>query len=712
LKQQAINGQLYFKMLSALGFSLLQQGKWSEAVNIYSMLQKTAVGSKWEFVGFRQKLYCMIMGGELIKSRQMFSLAEKYSKNPDFYDIELLSLLQMVQEKKFSELKKVYGKVTSKLTPGANALLFNINRAAARHYLQNNKPSEAVFFLKEAFKFAPVNEDRKNVLRELINTYVAAKNQEAAIATALKYIEFYSRDSETVKMQFQCARLMTERKMFKDAAAIYSAIIKNPKTKNDFKLRAAYEAAALYEQLKLKPDAVRMLYFIYEHGQTADQKMEGILLLGKLYYMYQKFDKASAAFMEVGSTDSKWQAQGQLWAIQSLIQQKKFNDAMTVVNSLAKNKREPLLAEDARYFEGLIQERTGKKEQALKTYLNFAGSHPENKHAPSAMFDAGMICFELRDFKQAAVIFLHFAKRYPKHDLAPNALYRCVYAYYFLKDPKKMNSVAEELIKKYPASDFASAVEFWLIDLLRADQNYAEAEQKLLKMQKLYSKNSALMAQILYDRARIAEKQNEAGKAVKLLEQLFSKYPESKATADALFMAGNITSAEGKYEKSVVFYRRAAQLRPDSEFASACIGRVADCNYSLYSRTFDSKYLKVAEDEYLKLLKQKKISFLLKNQTHYKLGRCYEMLGEDQKALDQYNELIYGYDVDRQKGKFTKPVWTVKAAYAAIMMYLKQGTPEAAAEAIKVYRLLKSMNLKTGEDFEKFIKNIRSKYRI
>jgi hypothetical protein len=102
----------------------------------------------------------------------------------------------------------------------------------------------------------------------------------------------------------------------------------------------------------------------------------------------------------------------------------------------------------------------------------------------------------------------------------------------------------------------------------------------------------------------------------------------------------------------------------------------------------------------------------IRNQTKYKLGRCYELLDNENDALDMYNALLYDYQVDQENGIKRKPVWVVKAAHAAIRIYFKIDTPEAAQEAIRVYRLLKQMKLKTGENFDGFIKNIQAKYSL
>lgn len=712
LNHKVISGQLYFQILSSLGFALLQQSKWEDAVKVYALLEKSAVKTPWEFIGFRQKLYALIMGGGLQESRELLTQAEKYEKNPDYSDIKLLSLLQMVQEKKFSELKKAYPEITESLPEGPDALLYSIDLMAAKHCLANNAGSDAIPFLKDAFKFAPSSAERKNALRNLINAYVDIGLKKDAIAAALKYIEFYAKSSETVNVKFECARLMMEMKMDHDALAIYSAIMKETGLGINYRIEAAREAAKIYELLGKYEDSARMLLFIYENSKTPEAQNGSQLELGMLYYRRQDFHKAAQYLVALSAKPGKWQSASRIWAIQALVKIAEYKQAQTIAEALVKDKTAPQFAEMAEYFNALLLEKTGKNDDALKAYLQFVKNYPKNEYAPVALFDAGNISFKNHDFARAASIFTSFSVLYPKNQLAANALYKGLYARYFLKDAKSMKEITVQMEQKYPESPFTVAAMFWQVDYLKGEAKYSEALELLRIMAEKYQKNQEISPKIIYDMALINQRQNENRAALALLENIFEKYPQSSVVADGLFLAGDIASVEGDYSRAAAYYQRAAKLRPGSDFSTACYGRVADCNYSLYCRNFDTKYIKAAVEGYQELLKLKKIEPAVRNQSLFKLGLCYEMMNDEAKALTCYNELIYGYEIDLKKGVVLKPLWTIKAAHAAIIIYVKRGTPESAAAAIKIYQMLKSMDLKTGEDFDKFIDNIKSKYKI
>ncbi|QSH40105.1 tetratricopeptide repeat protein [Lentisphaerota bacterium ZTH] len=712
LSKKVFSGQLYFQLLSALGFALIQQESWEDANEIYSLLERTGKGTNWEFIGFRQRLYCLIMSNQLRKSRELFLRASAFSKNPEFYDIELLSLMQMAKEKKFSELEKTYPSVLKKVPEGKNALVYQIASYAARHFLKNRQPAAATRYLRDAFAFAPTGQDGKNSLRELVNTYVKANMPDAAIKAALKYIEFYYDDPQTVDMQFQCATLMTKQKMYRDALGVYVALVHRDTLSTEQRISAAREAAKVFEATGSIMKAGKMLFMICQLAGTETGRMEGWYLMGKLYYRQKEYKKAVEAFKKVIASDTKWKLSASYWYMHSLLALKEYKAALHEADKLRKSKASPELAARAEFYHAYSVEKTGESERAFKHYLEFVEKHPLSEYAPRALFEAGDIAFSRAEYKKAAKIFQRFADTFPKDNMAANALYKCVYAEYLDKDYTGMNKVIDRMVKEYPQSDYTPAAQLWMVDYWRNSGEYTKASELLQKMQVAYAQRSSVMAQIFYDTALVHYRQKKYETAMKYLKRIIDKYSGSSVTADAYFLAGDVASSDGDYLKAADYYRRAAKMRPNSDFEIASLGRVADCDFTQYSRSFDKKLLEEAAGIYEKLLKVRKDSTVVRNQTMYKLGRCYELLSQEDKALDMYNELLYSYDVDKRKGVKSKPVWVVRAAYAAITIYLKYNTPEAAMEAIRVYRILKSMNLNTGEDFDKFISNIKEKYRL
>jgi len=713
LSDKVITGDLYFQLLSALGFVMLQQEKWFEASEIYSLLEKSGAGTDWESIGFRQKLYAMIMNNNLSDSNALISAELKVASPKDVTPLKILSLLLMIQEKRFSELKKTYASLIDSIPRTANPLLFKVNMLAAKHFLKIGVPGDAIIFLKDAFDFAPSSYDRKSSLRLLINTYVEANMKKAAAVTAMKYAEFYQDSPEVTEVKVQCARLLADQKMNDEAINVYLSIIKDSRVAPTERINAAKQAAALLSAAGKIKAAADLLYSVAEKGLPEQEQLEAKFILGKFYFDQKLYRQAADVFIDVSSRSSQWKNESMFWTMQALIKLSDYAAALDVSNKILKENSDPQIAMETAYYHSSILDKLGKYAEAREEYLNFVRSNPGNEHSPAALFDAGNISFRLRDFPKAAEIFKDFVKRYPQNPLAANALYKCLYAAYFNEDAEEIARINEMLEKQYLESPFAIAAFFWQVDYLRNSGKLKEADQVLQKIEQLYPDKEDIIPQVLYDRAAIAETLSGSSAAMQQLQAIFDKYPNSKTMAEALFLAGDITSGKGNYPDAAIYYRKAAQLRPGSALEIASVGRIGDCNYTQYTKTQDVKFLNNAITEYENILSMKNLYQNIKDQTIYKLGKCYEGLNRDDKALAYFTELIYSYQMDKgNAANKIKPVWTVKAAYAAIMIYMRQGTPESAAEAIKIYRHLESMQLETGEDFKKIISNIKTKFKI
>ena len=712
LKEKIKKNDLYFELLSTLGLSMRRQKRWQDAAKIYGLLEEEAKGSTWEFTAFQQKLYCLIMGNELIKSKKLFAESIKFNKHADYSQLKLLLLLQMIKEKRFSELRSIYQEVMKDIEIGSNPLVYKISQIAIKHFLKNNNPEDAIIFLRNAFKFAPSDLERKTSLLLLVNTYVKTKQNKLAIKATLKYIHLYYSDPKTLEVQLQCARLMALEKKYSESLAIYTTMLKESRLSTEQRITVARESAIIYEFTGAPNKAIRMLSMIYDIANTDAQRMESKYLEGQLYYKNKEFAEAAAAFEAVMVQKSPWRQLGTYWALQSQLHLKNYRKALFIAEELRKDKKNKQFFSCGQYYSAYCQEQLGNTEEAFKNYQLYSKLFPKEKYVPMAIFSAGKILFTDKKFAEVIEMLKDFAIKYPKNNFAPNALYKIIFAYYQLHKWDEMEKAIVLLAKNYPYSNYCIAAEFWFVDCLRNRGKYDQAKKWIQKMLQKYSSNPDVAPQLLYDYALVCFRARQSTEGLKHLEDLFKKYPKNNINAKALFLAGNIASREGNYSLAEIYYKRAAKLRPKSPFAIACLGRIADCNYSLYNNTFDKKLLEKAATGYKKLLDEKKISASIRNQSKYKLGRCYELLDKESDALDMYNELLYGYQVDLENGVKRKPVWVVKAANAAIHIYLEINTAGSAEEAIRVYRLLKQMDLNTGEDFDGFIKNIQTKYSL
>lgn len=711
LASGAIAGDIYFQLLSSLGNVLLLQEKKSDAIDIFALLEKSGTGTEWEVSGFKRKIYAMVMSGNLNESATLLNIELKVADKKDIAELKVLSLLLMIQEKRFSEFKKNYSAITENIPKKPNVILYTVDLLAAKHFLLNNAAGDAIVFLKDGFEVAPSAHDRKNILRLLVNTYVDAGMKKAAISTIQKFLDFYPDVQDVVNIKFQCVRLMTEQKMFDDALKLLTGIIKNPQTGSTDRSNATRQALAIFIDSGKNNEAENLLREVAA-STSGNEKFEIKLLTGKFYFDQKNYPAAAGIFGELagGDSDLKWEAA--LWQIKTLERLGQYNAAMDAVNKISGIKLPPALNAGVLFQKAVLLEKLEKLTEAREAYLAFVRQSPGAEQAPGALFNAGNISYQIRDFTRGAEIFRDFTVRYQSNPMVPNAFYKCLYAAYYNEDEDEIVRLTDYLLVRYADSPYTIAALFLQFDFLRNQGHIKAAEEILKKIEANYANQNDVVAQAMYDRAVIAENTAGADAALKILQELSGRYADGKYSADALYLAGNISSRMGNYGDAVAFYRQVESLRPQSALAIAASGRIADCNFTIFGKSREQIYLDNAIAGYNKILKETGLDPSIRAQTMYKLGKCYEAGDKEDKALAILNELLYGYQLEQDKSKRYNQIWAVKAGYAAAMIHLKRGTPESAAQAVLLYRQLESMNLDTGEDFKKLINNIKTKYKI
>ena len=244
---------------------------------------------------------------------------------------------------------------------------------------------------------------------------------------------------------------------------------------------------------------------------------------------------------------------------------------------------------------------------------------------------------------------------------------------------------------------------------------YKESLAVLDNMEKMFGKDRNIVPRILAAKMAGHAKLGNVINALKLQDRVKSDYPGYEGLAEMLFTAGDLASKAADYEQARKYFLQIPALRPDSAIAAAAAGRAGDSFFALFSKTFKKEYLKEAAIQYKNVLKNKNISAQSRVQAAYKLGRCYESM-DDQRdaALNKFCEAVFSVDPAKAKEiPESEKVWIVKAAYAAARIYARPGgKPEDAANAVRIYQLLKKMNLQTGERFDELISTLKDKYRL
>lgn len=707
------NNTIRLNAIQGFAFSLMQEKNWPEAVDMFASLERSAESPELKWSGFKGKIFCLIMddktesaGKELLEKRADAPQSEKT-------DMEILSLMLSVQKGDIAGLSETYERLRKKIGPEPYPLLYMTVNFIAGKFLKKKDYDEAIKYLKEAFLFAPSDRERKSILKIMINVYVSAGLKDKAVAAAERYLEYFRESKDTGDIKLQTARLYHDKGNDPRALKLYSDIMDDRDYSFDLKFSAAVESANIYITEKRYDLASENIRYIIANSLDPDQKSEAELLMAQIYFIKKEYPRAASEFERSAALEVPGIREKALyWLMRTYIEMNDLEKALIVSDRILAEFKESKITIESSYYHGDILNRLGRKKEAEAQFAKTAKNYPLSEFAELSLFQAGKIAFDNSEFRKASTYFADLLKRYPESKLAPNALYKKLAAEYADGNENAALESAGILMNKYKSSEFAPAAVFWLIDYYREKGLLEKASAVITEAIEKFKDDPGVSAQALYESANISLILKDSDKALASLRELNEKYLQQGINTEGLYLSGDILSEKGDYAEAVKYYKKAAERRPSSDFETACIGRVGDCCFALYAKTLQKECIDEAIASYNRILEKSNISPDVRNQSIYKLGKCYETTDNIKEAIAKYRELIYTYKLQTEKGLAVDKIWVVKAIHSAISIYMKIASPEAMDNVVKAYKMLIKINPDMADEYQKIIENLRSKYKV
>lgn len=693
----------------ALAFTRLRKGDPAGAAGEYAAIETENADLPAVARDARLgRIYALLQAGRQEEARQLFEERRFADEAPrEYVQLEAAAALKRKDLKAFLSSWETLEKNPRRYP---DALMFDLASEGADLAAGAGDSAFAGRLLNTAFELAGNDQERQNILRRLINLQAKSDPVRAA-ATLERYLDFFPDAPDRTSLLMQGARLLAGAGRNPEAIALFARITGDNRIPVRFRLEAAQEAAELARRSGDAATELRMLRYLVEQAETPAQRQRGNYLLGEHYFREKNYAKAEEFFRKVEKEGGEQSEAARYWLLHSLFHLKRYKDALPVATQLHDSKN-PEYAAEADYYRALLLEKNGELAAARSEYQKFIMLHPKSARVPAATYSAADLAYRQREFAAAAGGFRRYAELAPKAEDAPVALYRAVQAAYFGGMAGEMALALSALDNGYPDSPGAVEARLQIAGSLLRDGRPDEAEKMIqLLASSRRAADPEVAAELLYLRAGLAVAREKPEEALKLYREILDRYVTSGFGADAAFAAGGLLADSGDYAEALKFYRRAKELRPSGVFGDACSGRIADCRYSLYSETLDPADLAAAVDLYRKL-SEKAGDGRIRLQSLYKLGKSLELSGESGAALAAYDRLLYLARDQRRSGISPDPVWTGKAAYAACLAYLKEGSPQGAASALRAMAMLKELNLPVGEEFDRIREEIKRKHNL
>ncbi len=482
---------------------------------------------------------------------------------------------------------------------------------------------------------------------ELLHRWVALHASSPGAADALLNAAF-----ELLK-QKQNAQAATEfqhyLEAFSDAEGVVRALI--GRSWAFYELKRYAEAASGFEKAA---------------ARTTDeaQKREALLQAANAWFAGAQYKQAKNRYLEyAGAYPADVSTPLALYqAAECLAKLNETEQAEKLFRRLEEEQPASEYAQRAVLREAQLKEYAGDFGAALECYNRFLSDYPESVLALRAIHERALVEYRLGLYEQAMTDFEQVVKLGPNDPLAEQAFFMRGWTLYLMGKSAEALEVCQQFIQVHSQSAWAPNVLFWLAEYRFNQQQYEEAEHDFSGLAEQYPEQE-LADDALYWAGRSAAARHEYVKAIDYYNQLTARYPNSPKMAEARFAQGDALSELGQFAGAILAFDEVVKNYPESYLADLARGRKGDCQFTLGSD--DQNRYAEAIASYTAILNQSDSPLELKLQAQYKIGRCEEKSGSDDRALDHYMKVVYDFMALPGRKSATGAIWFTRAAFNA-----------------------------------------------
>ncbi len=660
------------RILLALVLSGAARGDWDIALKYSRRMESEGAGESWTETGRALRMAALLQSGK--------DIAAEIKKPDGAEKAKLSGILSLYALGLKDEALQSYRKLDRKELAGKTSSVFSL-WALSLCAIRTKDYQSAALFLNDA---RAMSRDRllslrlgilcadikmsKGETKEAIRIYEdilgAESSRSAASEVVLKYADALFADGQKEKAMVEYERLVGD---------------KNPETA----MKAATQAASSLISAGDFASAERMISRIPSIGSPAAASNAAILY-AELHLAKGDYPAAAARFAKIAADFPELRDDALFGQVKSFYRSGDFKKTMSTIRERKDDVSKSRHMQELLFMEAMAARRAAGRDEAMRMLDSYSEKYPNSGFAPEVMREAAEILVEDGRYREASAKFSAIAAKYPDSDVSQHAVYRKIGADVLAGDFEAAEKTAVSMTEKWPGSRNTALALLWLADFKRDSGRSADAEKTYLKVKGGFPGEKDLCAEALLEAAKIAVSSNDMDRGFSMLDELSEKFPEQPSCQDAQFFRGDVLSGRGDYEKAIPFFMKAAMRKPDSPVAIAAYGRLGDCHFALSTGKDREKMVKAAEF-YSKVADASKVPVDFREQALYKLGRCEEKLGDPGAALARYREMLASFDVDWRRGFRRDTLWLVKAATAAMKIYIGKGDADSLSEAEKLY---------------------------
>ncbi len=414
-----------------------------------------------------------------------------------------------------------------------------------------------------ALSYAALGRDRE--AQELLNQVIASGDANLARNARLQLIS------------------MAEKQDPVEAAKTYEDMLENV-TADEDKVRILSRLANAYFKLQQYQKSIDASQQLIDLALNAESVSKALFIQGNSHFKGGNYEQAIVAYRKI--VDNYPQIS---WANNAMFQtgmsyQKLSNNDLNALPAVSKafsdyynTYPEDKNALFAYYYDAWARWRIGKWREASDTFLALSTRYPRSKFASEALFRAGDALFNMRGasvsneekYTQAMALYEQVVSRYPKSEHVDDALYNKAWCLINLKRESEAVPLFEDIVERFVDGRYAPQSQFSLGDYYYGTKEYDKATEKYEKFlalfpndKKLVPRAEHLLGQLgeidaynLYTKGESFFDQKDFDNAIKIFEEVQSKYPQSDQAVNAAVNIGAAYVAQEEFRDAGAIFK-------------------------------------------------------------------------------------------------------------------------------------------------------------
>lgn len=491
---------------------------------------------------------------------------------------------------------------------------------------------------------------QEDAILGLAGLFTESNDLEKSLEYYGKFLERYPNHPRVKEIYLSKANLFYTLESFNDAVSIYQDIIEmHP---SDAPLEDILEKAYLglgwtFMRLGDLSKAIEVFQHISQHSKNKATKVSALAQIGDAYQDLNEFQNAISAYDEI-----------------------------------LKNFPNTPYTDYVQYRQGIALLKMGKIQSARLSFQSLQENFPRSRYLLDIDYYIGMAYFKKNDFISAKENLTRFIDALdPQHEFQPEAHFVLGLCYFYLNQYKDAIAIFQKIKRTYPREiDLIAEVDFHIARSLyqSGDVRNALREFKIIAFK--YAKTKISLESLLW-LGEYYSKTFDFNNAILFYEQIIDHFPNSPEKGKALLNLGQAYFEQKDFDRALNQFKQI-----DERFSSDVIAKAKLSIANTFAQQLDpatalktyetiienspefkkNAYVKIAQlffdkKDYSSALKyyEKALAApespeeIKKSKIHFLIGDIYEILNQNEKAIEEYLKIPYLYPFDTK--------WIIKA---------------------------------------------------